>query len=263
MERKSTKESYYRDSFYQNKNDQEKLWKVINELASIKKKKKVIPLEVISSNEIVHNPQSICEIMNIFFVNVCKNLADKIQPITNRPSSFPEIYPVLNTVFFLFHVDEIATIIRSLKTKKSNRENDIETKFVKYSNAIISPRAANSIDFYSSLSSSSSSAYVSKFEFKFEFCKFAYEFGKITEFFRVQVRVYSPDTCAVFLGRHDINKTMKDMHLRRCYKKRNLNLHGLINNKYFSDKFFILKFVFSDVEQFYSSSSSSSEKLFF
>ena len=259
MERKSTKESYYRDSFYQNKNDQEKLWKVINELASIKKKKKVIPLEVISGNEIVHNPQSFCEIMNIFFVNVCKNLADKIQPITNRPSSFPEIDPVSNTVFFLFPVDEIATIIRSLKTKKSNRENDIETKFVKYSNAIISPRAANSIDFYSS----SSSAYVSKSEFKFEFCKFGYEFSKITEFFRVQVRVYSPDTCAVFLGRHDINKTVKDMHLCSCYKKRNLNLHGLINNKYFSDKFFILKLVFSDLEQFYSSSSSSSKKLFF
>ena len=38
---KSAKESYYRESFYQNKNDQEKLWKVINELAFIKKKKKL------------------------------------------------------------------------------------------------------------------------------------------------------------------------------------------------------------------------------
>ena len=51
------------------------------------------------------------------------------------------------------------------------------------------------------------------------------------------------------------------MHLCSCYEKRNLNLHGLINNKYFSDKFLILKFLFSELEHFYSSSSS--EKLFF
>ena len=72
-------------------------------------------------------------------------------------------------------------------------------------------------------------------------------------------------TCAVFLDRHDINKTVKDMHLCSCYQTRNLNLHSVINNKFFSDKFFILKFLLSDLEleQFYLSSSSNSEKLFF
>ena len=52
-------------------------------------------------------------------------------------------------------------------------------------------------------------------------------------------------SCAVFLGRHDINKTVKNMHLCSSYEKLNLNLHGLINNKYFSDKFLIQKFLFS------------------
>ena len=33
-------------------------------------------------------------------------------------------------------------------------------------------------------------------------------------------------------------------------RKRILNLHGLINNKYFSDKFLILKFLSSKLEQF-------------
>ena len=83
---KSAQESYYRDSFYQNQNDQEKLWKVIDELAFIKKKKTVIPSELISDDEIVQDPQSICEIINSFFVNVGKNLADKLQPVTNKPS---------------------------------------------------------------------------------------------------------------------------------------------------------------------------------
>ena len=115
---------------------------------------------------------------------------------------------------------------------------------------LILNRAANSIDFY--LSSGSSSTYSSQSEFKFyalkfNFFEFKFEFDKITEFWRVgvqaQVRVRSPDTCAVFLGRYDINKTVKDMQLCSCYEKRNLNLHGLINNKYFSENFFILKFL--------------------
>ena len=37
------------------------------------------------------------------------------------------------------------------------------------------------------------------------------------------------NTCAVFLGR----QAVKDMRLRSCYEKRSLNLHGLINSKYF------------------------------
>ena len=53
------------------------------------------------------------------------------------------------------------------------------------------------------------------------------------------------------------------MHLCSCYEKRNLILHGLINSKYFSDKFLILKFLFSKLEQFYLSLSSSLEELFF
>ena len=44
----------------------------------LKRKKKVIPSELISDDEIVQDPQSISEIMNSFFVNVGKNLADKI-----------------------------------------------------------------------------------------------------------------------------------------------------------------------------------------
>ena len=48
-----------------------------------KRKKKVIPSEPISDDKIVQDPQSMCEIMNNFFVYVGKNLADKIQPVTN------------------------------------------------------------------------------------------------------------------------------------------------------------------------------------
>ena len=83
--------------------------------------------------------------MNNFFVKVGKNLADKIQPATNKPFSFHDnLSHVKNSFFFSpASTAEIATIIRSLKPKKSNRENDIETKFLKYNNVIISPVICN------------------------------------------------------------------------------------------------------------------------
>ena len=70
----------------------------------LKRKKKVIPSELISDDKIVQNPQSICEIMNNIFVNVGKNLADKTQPITNKPFSFhdnlPRVNPFSHELFF-------------------------------------------------------------------------------------------------------------------------------------------------------------------
>ena len=114
---------------------------------SLLKRKKVIPSELISDDEIVQDPQrqSIFQIMNSFFVNVGKNLADKIQPITNQPSLFYDNVPRVKHSFFVSPAlpNETATIIRSLKTKKSNRENDIDTKFLKYSNAQKSPVICN------------------------------------------------------------------------------------------------------------------------
>ena len=104
-----------------------------------------------------------------------------------------------------------------------------------------------------------------------------------TLFFRVQVRVRSLDTCAVFVGRHDINKTVKDMQLLRktltnaavmqllrktlmqLLRKTQSQFTRLDQQQIFYDKFLIVKFFPSELElkKFYSSSSSSSEKLFF
>ena len=86
-----------------------------------------------------------CKITNSFFVNVGKNLADKIKPVTNKPSLFHDNLPRVKHYFFVSPAspDEIATIIRSLKTTKPNRENDIETKIFKYSNVIIPPVTCN------------------------------------------------------------------------------------------------------------------------
>ena len=57
------------------------------------KRKKVISLELISDDEIVQDPQRICEIMTSLFVNVDKNFADKIQPVTNK----------LSQKYYIFH----------------------------------------------------------------------------------------------------------------------------------------------------------------
>ena len=44
----------------------------------LKRRKKVIPLELISDDKIVQDPQNISEIVSSFLVNVGKNDADKI-----------------------------------------------------------------------------------------------------------------------------------------------------------------------------------------
>ena len=49
----------------------------------------------------------------------------------------------------------------------------------------------------------------------------------------------------------------------RLLRKTQSKFTRLINNKYFSEKFLILKFLFRELEQFYSSSSLSSKKNFF
>ena len=83
--------------------------------------------------------------MNNFFVNVGKNLADKIQAVTNKPFVFHGNLPRVKHYFFfsLASPDKIATIIRALKTKKSNIENNIESKLVKCSTVIISTVICN------------------------------------------------------------------------------------------------------------------------
>ena len=57
--------------------------------------------------------------MTSLFVNVGKNLADKIQSVTSKPSSFHENLSCVKHSFFFSPAspDEIETIIRSLKTK--------------------------------------------------------------------------------------------------------------------------------------------------
>ena len=94
-------------------------------------KKKNIPSKLISDDKIVQDPQNICEIKNNFYVSVGKNLTDKIQLVTNKPSSFRNnLLRVKHSFFFSpASLDEIATIIRSLKPKKFNRKMMLKQNF--------------------------------------------------------------------------------------------------------------------------------------
>ena len=57
-----------------------------------------------------------------------------------EPASSSKQSQINNSFFFAPAVpEEIILIIRNLKSKKAIREQDIDTKFIKYSNQIISP----------------------------------------------------------------------------------------------------------------------------
>ena len=139
---KSAKETYYRRTFQANKNNSAKVWNLINDIVNLKPKKKNFPTELETHDGITQDPQQICNKLNDFFVNVGKNLADTFQ--TDDYNYNMHRSKVKNSCFFAPATsEEVASIIRNLQGKKATREQDVDTKFLKFSNLIISPILSN------------------------------------------------------------------------------------------------------------------------
>ena len=139
---KQAKKNYYSEAFVENKNNSGKLWNVINELTNMTNKKKHFPTELETKNGITHDLQVITEELNNYFVTVGKILADTIESSSSIETSSEQNEPpsLANSFYFTpATTGEITAIIRNLNPKKSIRENDIDTKFLKFSNEIISP----------------------------------------------------------------------------------------------------------------------------
>ena len=70
------------------------------------------------------------------------HVSDYIPPATYM---FPDYIPLALILFFMFpsSTDEVAQLIENLNDKKTERSNDVETRFIKYSKSIISPIISN------------------------------------------------------------------------------------------------------------------------
>ena len=124
----------------ENKTNQTNLWKVIYEIGSFKIKAKPILNEVKTNNGLTKDPEIIYDTLNNFFINVGKNLANSTEQVVMEPASLSKQSQINNLFFFVPAVpEEIILIFRNLKSKKAIREQDIDTKFLKSINQIISP----------------------------------------------------------------------------------------------------------------------------
>ena len=118
------------------------LWKIIGELANLKKDKKTFPYEIVTDNDVIEYPQKISEAVNVYFATVGENIGKNIKVNESAHSLLPNLR---NSFFFSPATpEEIYTLnIGDIKKKKADRENDIDNKLLKLSNAVIAPFLCN------------------------------------------------------------------------------------------------------------------------
>ena len=117
------------------------LWKIIGELAYLKKNKKTFPNQIVIDKEVIDDPQKICETFNIHFATVGENIGKSIKSHESTHSLLPN-FPN-SFVFSPATAEKIYSLIGNIKIKKAVRENDITNKLLKLSNAVISPFLCN------------------------------------------------------------------------------------------------------------------------
>ena len=144
---KLAKETYYKETIDSAKGDSKKLWKIIDTLINSKNKEKNFSQKLDIEGKKVRDSQVICNNLNLYFANIGKNLAKSIRPVPHsKKLNVNKINHKSLTNSFFFTpstTEEVNSIIKNLNNKKAIQENDIETKFLKISNAIISPIISN------------------------------------------------------------------------------------------------------------------------
>jgi len=133
------KRSYYHKVLDDCKGSSKKVWEIVNELMHNKKWCNPGPTQITTvAGSTVTEPQDIAEEFNKFFVYIGKSMSDSIEPdgsntigATSKPT---------NNFIFLYpsSPQEVCNIINELKDKKAKRTLDVETKFLKCVNPVIS-----------------------------------------------------------------------------------------------------------------------------
>ena len=137
---KTSKQIHYKEKIGANANNPEMLWKIVNELISQKPKTKTVPAKLESDKGTVEDPIAICNTMNNFFTEIGVKLAKSITPVVTQSQTTVSPTNIKNSFFLSPSTpDEVGSIIRVMKLKKADRENDIDNQFLKYSTQVISP----------------------------------------------------------------------------------------------------------------------------
>ena len=140
---KQAKVDYYHNVLKDNKNNSKKVWNIVNELLYNRKQKNSGPTKILTDTGCrIADPQAIAEEFNKFFVSVGKRMAAKIFAHDKPPetqSNLNKIKTISNSVFLSpCTPQEVFNLITKLKDKKACRTIDIQTRFMKLANPVIS-----------------------------------------------------------------------------------------------------------------------------
>ncbi|XP_071943453.1 uncharacterized protein [Antedon mediterranea] len=133
------KKEYYFNKFEKNKNNMKETWNAINQLLGRKKKSK-LPSNLKHVTETYTNPETKSDAFNSYFINIGKQLADKINH-DNNPAIDPTSYLTgnyLNSMYFRPTTEyEIMTYINKLETDKTPGHDDISAYYIKYNSVYL------------------------------------------------------------------------------------------------------------------------------
>ena len=130
---------HYEHLFDTNKHNNNKVWKIINDVINYKTKKLGSIPETIfdSNNKLQSNPFNISWAFNEYFANVGAKMASLISPKGINKTSLPSLPQSL----FLTSIteQEIIMQLNILNPNKSTAVNDIPIKLIKLSTCVIAP----------------------------------------------------------------------------------------------------------------------------
>ena len=120
-----SKQSYYKNLIFKNKNNIKKTWAIINEVINkTNMKKNYLPRSLIVNNKTIYDKKLIAENFNDFFVNIGPKLAAKIEPATQNFNTYLHDY---NQILLESELTdkEFENAFFSLKINKSAGYDDV------------------------------------------------------------------------------------------------------------------------------------------
>ena len=128
---RASKSLYYKRSFFLAKNNIKETWNIINSLLN-RKSSKASPNFFCHNDTLITNRTDISNHFNDYFINVAKNLADRITPSAHNFSDYLDNHLTAHGSFFLNPTNEaeIFNILNDLKNSAAGHD-DISPKIIK------------------------------------------------------------------------------------------------------------------------------------
>ncbi len=121
---RSSEKNHYKNLLTRNKNNLTKLWTTLNQVINKKKRKQIYTSFKYMNSEITKD-MDIANYFNEYFLNVTKDLSDKI-PSHSKDPCFYMKGKAKNSIFFSPTTeDEILEIISKLKNSSAGYDNEI------------------------------------------------------------------------------------------------------------------------------------------